>query len=59
MIEIAKLFKPLNEPLYIQHCPMADENKGADWLSMEKEILNPYFGKSMLTCGEVTGTIKK
>jgi Cu(I)/Ag(I) efflux system membrane fusion protein len=59
MIEIAKLFKPLNETLYIQHCPMADENKGADWLSMEKEILNPYFGKSMLTCGEVTGTIKK
>ncbi|MBN2863319.1 MAG: DUF3347 domain-containing protein [Bacteroidales bacterium] len=29
--------------------------KGADWLSLEKEIRNPYFGKSMLSCGEVTG----
>jgi Cu(I)/Ag(I) efflux system membrane fusion protein len=34
---------------------MADSNKGADWLSLEKEISNPYFGKSMINCGEVTG----
>ena len=58
MIEIANSFKPFNETLFIQHCPMADDNKGADWLSMEKEILNPYFGSSMLTCGDVIGTIK-
>jgi len=37
---------------------MADDNKGADWLSLEKEIRNPYFGSGMLTCGEVTTIIK-
>lgn len=38
-------------------CPMAFNNKGAYWLQEGKEIRNPYFGKSMLTCGEITGTI--
>jgi Cu(I)/Ag(I) efflux system membrane fusion protein len=37
---------------------MADDNKGADWLSTEESIKNPYYGQSMLTCGEVTDTIK-
>lgn len=41
--------------LYIIHCPMALNNKGANWLSNEKEIRNPYFGKRMLSCGKVTG----
>ncbi|PKP51467.1 MAG: efflux RND transporter periplasmic adaptor subunit [Bacteroidetes bacterium HGW-Bacteroidetes-1] len=57
MIELTNTFNPLGETIYVQHCPMADNNKGADWLSKEKEIKNPYFGSSMLTCGEVTKTI--
>ncbi|MBW6481523.1 MAG: efflux RND transporter periplasmic adaptor subunit [Vicingaceae bacterium] len=44
--------------LYIEHCPMANENNGGYWLSLEKEIKNPYFGKKMLKCGEVKATIK-
>ena len=40
--------------LYVQFCPMADGNKGATWISRQQEIRNPYFGDSMLTCGEVT-----
>jgi len=32
---------------------MADDNKGSFWLSYDKEIANPFFGQSMLTCGEV------
>ena len=40
-------------PVYYDYCPMADNNKGAYWLSAEKEIKNPYFGSSMLTCGSV------
>jgi Cu(I)/Ag(I) efflux system membrane fusion protein len=32
---------------------MAFKDKGAFWLSGEKEIKNPYFGEAMLTCGEV------
>ena len=40
--------------LYLEFCPMALGNAGAYWLSEQKEILNPYFGQAMLTCGEVT-----
>ena len=39
--------------IYLQHCPMANENQGADWLSRDYEIRNPYFGDAMLTCGSV------
>ncbi len=42
---------------YYQHCPMADSDEGAYWLSEEKEIRNPYFGEAMLTCGSVKETI--
>ncbi|MDX9812063.1 MAG: efflux RND transporter periplasmic adaptor subunit [Bacteroidales bacterium] len=58
MIEMTNIFTPLANTIYVQHCPMADNNKGADWLSLEKEIRNPYFGSSMLTCGEITKEIK-
>jgi Cu(I)/Ag(I) efflux system membrane fusion protein len=58
MVKMSESFKPFSETLYVQHCPMADNNKGADWLSTVKEIRNPYFGESMLTCGEVTGEIR-
>jgi len=58
MVGMSDSFKPFGKTLYVQHCPMADNNKGADWLSTEKKIRNPYFGESMLTCGEVTGEIK-
>jgi hypothetical protein len=36
------------------YCPM----KKSNWLSNEKTVKNPYYGSAMLTCGEVTGTIK-
>ena len=56
IISLANAFKP-NETLFVLHCPMANNNKGADWLSSSKEIKNPYYGKAMLTCGEVKDTI--
>lgn len=37
--------------LYQQFCPMYD--KGSAWLSMSKDIKNPYYGSKMLTCGKV------
>lgn len=58
LIEMTNTFTPLDKTIYVQHCPMADNNNGADWLSTEKQIKNPYFGSSMLTCGEVTKEIK-
>ncbi|MGN0019702.1 MAG: DUF3347 domain-containing protein [Sphingobacterium hotanense] len=39
--------------LYWQFCPMANNNKGAYWLSAEDAIKNPYFGSKMMNCGEV------
>ncbi|WP_051621138.1 DUF3347 domain-containing protein [Leeuwenhoekiella sp. MAR_2009_132] len=45
--------------LYKQHCPMALNGKGADWLSNEATIKNPYYGDKMLNCGTVTATITK
>lgn len=42
-----------DEKLYVQFCPMANDNQGAQWLSAESEIRNPYYGDAMLTCGSV------
>ncbi|MGO2101657.1 DUF3347 domain-containing protein [Psychroflexus halocasei] len=42
-----------SEPIYEQYCPMYDNDRGATWLSLNKEIRNPYFGSKMLKCGEV------
>ena len=51
LIKAAKLFG-VNQQVYEQFCPMANDNKGAYWISLSKEIKNPYFGKAMQTCGE-------
>ena len=42
-----------NQKLYQDFCPMADEGKGALWISEIKEIKNPYYGSNMLNCGSV------
>lgn len=44
--------------LYVAYCPMALNDKGASWVSNSKEIRNPYYGESMLTCGSVKETLK-
>lgn len=56
LIAIVKAFRT-NHTIYEQFCPMADNNKGGYWLSLEKEIRNPYFGEAMLNCGEVMDTL--
>ncbi|MDH3698478.1 MAG: efflux RND transporter periplasmic adaptor subunit [Flavobacteriaceae bacterium] len=38
---------------YSVYCPMADNNNGAYWISSKDEVLNPYYGSSMLKCGAV------
>lgn len=44
--------------IYIQHCPMANNGDGGDWLSSEKKIQNPYYGSEMMECGAVVEEIK-
>lgn len=53
LIKSLTAFGVSSDTFYIQHCPMANENNGADWISDEKKIRNPYFGDKMLTCGMV------
>jgi len=47
-----------NARVYQEYSPMAFNEKGAHWLSDDSDIKNPYFGKKMLECGEVTDVIK-
>jgi Cu(I)/Ag(I) efflux system membrane fusion protein len=55
---IIRAAKPVQQPLYLQFCPMANQNKGAYWLSRKVEVKNPYYGAAMLNCGEVKATIE-
>lgn len=57
MVQLVEAFQPQTEPLYLQFCPMADEDKGAFWLSREEAIRNPYYGAQMLSCGNVEETL--
>lgn len=56
--ELIKAAKPA-ETVYYQFCPMANDGKGANWLSKESAIKNPYYGSQMLSCGKVVETIKQ
>lgn len=52
------LLEKMDKPVYFQHCPMANDGKGANWLSKENAIKNPYYGAKMLSCGSTVETIK-
>ena len=60
-------FKPLSEEIgvlakafgfgqllvvYEVHCPMAFEGKGATWYQDNDQVLNPYYGSTMLKCAD-------
>lgn len=51
LINSIQAFGTDGKALYKQHCPMAFDDKGGDWISDKKEIMNPYFGDVMLKCG--------
>lgn len=57
LIKVIQLFG-VNEKVFVEFCPMADNNNGAYWLSKEEKVINPYFGEAMLTCGEVKQVIE-
>lgn len=48
----------MSSTTYYQYCSMANNGKGAYWLSQESKIKNPYYGSEMLSCGTVKETIK-
>lgn len=57
IIKSTRAFGVSEGQYFVQFCPMAKNDKGASWLSGKEEILNPYFGDAMLTCGSVIDTI--
>jgi Cu(I)/Ag(I) efflux system membrane fusion protein len=59
LIEAVEIFGLTRDKTYRAYCPMAFDNKGADWLSETEEIRNPYFGPAMLLCGENKNVYKK
>ena len=42
-----------DETWHMVHCPMAFGFAGAEWIQQGTQINNPYFGASMLRCGEI------
>lgn len=56
MYELMKL-STAGPTVYYQKCPMYNNGKGANWLSKESSIKNPYYGSMMMTCGSTVEKI--
>ena len=57
MYDLVKL-TGAGQPLFVDHCPMYNNKKGAIWLSEMKAIKNPYMGSAMPTCGVIKEELK-
>ncbi len=53
---VEKFGHALNGPLYQFHCQMAFDSQGAKWLQVAGKPRNPYFGPTMLECGDAVAT---
>jgi Cu(I)/Ag(I) efflux system membrane fusion protein len=57
---MARRWPPEGPKVYYRiHCPMAFDNRGADWLAPTRDVRNPYFGASMINCGSVEETFTR
>ncbi len=58
LITTAKIFGGHgSQPLVLFHCPMAFDNRGAQWLQNDSETRNPYYGSMMLLCQDRIDTL--
>lgn len=58
LIHAVKMFG-IEGVVYHQYCPMAFGNEGANWLSSNEQVKNPYFPDTMIRCGEVIERIEQ
>lgn len=59
-IDLARGFGVSGEQtVHLAFCPMAFDDTGAEWLQRGETVLNPYFGASMLRCGEIREAFTK
>ncbi len=56
--DLVKSTGSAGKTLYVDHCPMYNNNKGANWISQTKDISNPYLGKAMPDCGVLKEELK-
>ena len=54
---LARVGNPLDQPVQVAFCPMANRNHGARWVQSDERIDNAYFGATMRTCGDVVDTV--
>lgn len=57
LYRLIKQFGLSGRSVYRYHCPMAFNNKGADWLQDKQGVENPYFGSAMFRCGSEVETV--
>lgn len=54
VVELLRRYgNPLDRPLHLAFCPMAQGSEGASWVQQGTKIDNAYFGPSMRSCGEI------
>ena len=58
MIVVAQCLGPGTRTVHRFRCPMAFNDRGADWLQAGEETENPYFGSVMFRCGVIEQTIE-
>jgi membrane fusion protein, copper/silver efflux system len=58
MVRKARLGDAAGPTLYVMHCPMAFDDKGAHWLQDDEQLANPYYATQMKRCGEVVERIE-
>lgn len=57
VIQMERMFGQTGpDAVYRVFCPMAFDNRGAEWLQTDSTISNPYFGSKMPRCGEIKET---
>lgn len=54
---LARFGNPLEEPVHVAFCPMANDDGGARWVQAGDTVDNAYFGDAMRTCGDFTATV--
>lgn len=59
VLKLQKIFGHSGGTYYEMYCPMAFDFKGAYWLQNNDALVNPYFGASMLKCGETKNVFKQ
>jgi Cu(I)/Ag(I) efflux system membrane fusion protein len=53
MVQSSKPSAKIAKTLFIARCPMAFDEKGANWIQLSESIANPYFATEMKTCGTI------